>query len=131
MGRFGQDGKVERGVGHSRAPISFLYYKSGSDGTLETVRAKVRAKVRPGEFDAWLKSRFLFVRDPVTGKPLKTDSNPEEKTDSKPEQKTDSKPAKPNSKPRNGSPVVGSLAGLREALDEECKEDPHEIYGEF
>ena len=64
MGRFGQDGKVERGVGHSRAPISFVYYKSGSDGTMETVRAKVR----PGEFDAWLKSRFLFVRDPVTGK---------------------------------------------------------------
>ena len=64
MGRFGQDGKVERGVGHSRAPISFVYYMSGSKGTLETVRVKVR----PGEFDAWRMSRLVFVRDRVTGK---------------------------------------------------------------
>ena len=64
MGRFGQVGKVERGVGHSRAPISFVYYMSGSKGTLETVRVKVR----PGEFDAWRMSRLVFVRDRVTGK---------------------------------------------------------------
>lgn len=37
---------------------------SGSNGTLETVRVKVR----PGEFDAWRMSRLVFVRDRVTGK---------------------------------------------------------------
>ena len=54
--------QVDPGVGQSRAPISFLYYRNEM-GTTE----KVRVKVRPGEIDAWLKNRLLFLRDTATG----------------------------------------------------------------
>ena len=56
--------QVERGVGTSRAPISILYYMNGDNGTTDMVRTNVV----PGEFNAFLKSRFLYLRDAVTGK---------------------------------------------------------------
>ena len=86
MGRFGGTKKkssgappqqVERGVGSSRAPISFVYSMKGPDGTTETVRARVR----PGELDAFLKYRFFFLRDAATGKRVQELSTFEELKD--------------------------------------------------
>ena len=86
MGRFGGTKKkssgappqqVERGVGSSRAPISFVYSMKGPDGTTEPVRARVR----PGELDAFLKYRFFFLRDAATGKRVQELSTFEELKD--------------------------------------------------